>query len=347
MSDLLVRIELIKLAAEMRVDVSDLAFLDDLSVEQLTRLRHQIGHAMFAPQEPRFKRIAAAAKLVPAGISAKAAQFTMGPQISARIAGSLDPHLAVKLAGSMKDSFLATMAPYLDPDRVGPIVRSLPQQRIVDVGHLLLERQEYVALGRFVSEVDVATALRVIERASPYDLLQAALFTDDRSMIDQIVEALTDDHLAGVMNDAVERGVVDEALTLLSSISVPTRVRAVQATAGLSESTRDALLEAVARNDVWDELLPVLGQVDHDALRRLVNVPIALVPDLLDSLVQFARSRDVGSEALPVLLALDDAHRAVLPKVASLQDQETRDWLAGLATTEEAKALLTDVLAGL
>ena len=76
MSDLLVRIELIKLAAEMRVDVSDLAFLDDLSVEQLTRLRHQIGHAMFAPQEPRFKRIAAAAKLVPAGISAKAAQLT-------------------------------------------------------------------------------------------------------------------------------------------------------------------------------------------------------------------------------------------------------------------------------
>lgn len=224
MADLRARVEVAKLVSELGTPPETLEFLTDHDADELRALRTAISAAMFARNEDRVVRIAALSKRLPTALTAKIAQIALGPMLSARVAGVLDPAEAVKLAQHLDPAFLTELGKSLDPKRVEPILRRLPTELVVDVGRRLLAQGEHLTLGRFVAAVDVEAALGVVEGASGADFLQVALHTEEPSALAAIVERLSDEVLTEVTRAAVSDNLYDDALTHLLSLS-PDRVQ--------------------------------------------------------------------------------------------------------------------------
>lgn len=303
MTDLLQHVEMVKLAHDLGVPTVEVEFLAALSDDDLARLRGAVNHALFAPHEVRFSRMAGMGKLVPTTLAAKGAQLALGPLIAARVAAVTDPDLAVKLVNHLSIGFLAKMTPYINPAKVAEIVARLPEDVVVATGEKLVASKEYIPLGRFVAHVPLETALTVVRAAPPLDLLQVAIFTDDRAELDKIIAAVEEEVLVAVLTEAAAAGDIDDALTLLASLSVDSRLRVVRVAGGLGDDVRDALVAAVVRNDVWDALRPVLEHLEDDEMLHLLDVPALSEPGAFAGLERAAADVE-GAEAL-----LTELHR--------------------------------------
>ncbi|UDY22343.1 hypothetical protein [Nocardioides sp. Kera G14] len=335
MGDLASRIEIRKLAHELGATEEELAFLASNSPTQLRELRTDVSNALFARHEDRVTRLASLSKLLPVPLTAKIAELALGPMLSARVAGALDPRDAARLAGHLSPGFLTTLAVSLDPQRVAPIVSLLPDDLIVDVGRRLLEREEFLVLGRFVSIIDADVALRVVEVASEHALLQTALFADDPSSLDAIVEHLSDDTLAGIIRAASEADAYDAAVAILAALSPESCTRIVAQADAVSPDSRDELVRAIAFNEVWAEVLPAMHAVEQPTLAGLINVPSTLDIELVDHVVAVAREIGVAPVLVQLMLAMDDEHLDVLKESTALRDPATQRWLldnAGVAS---------------
>ena len=286
MTDLRVRLELVKLAHELDVAVEDVQFLDVLSPDQLRDLRARVTGAIYAPHEHRFRRMASFGKLVPVPVAAKGTQVALGPLVAARVAAAADVDLAVRLSSHISPAFLSRMTPYLDPTRVAGIVSQLDEDLVVEVGHLTVARQEYIPLARFISYVPVATALRVVAEAPPLDLLRTALYAEDLDALDALIAAVPEDRLADVLVAADGADELDDALTLLELISVESRVRVVRIAQGLDEGVRDSLIRTVHANDAWWSLRPVLENLTADEVHQLLDVPAIREPGVRERLAE-------------------------------------------------------------
>ncbi len=327
MSDLMARIELQKLAGVIDLQEADLAYLAHLGADQLRALRETVSTALYSRHESRFSRMAAVSKLVPAAISAKASGL-VGPALSAQIAGALDPQHAVKLARAMKPEFLADVTTYLDPGRVTEIVKAMPPSVVVPVGQTLLERREFLTLGRFTSVVDPDTALAAAEGADGMSLLHLALFTEDRTALDAIVSRIDDARLGSATAAAAASGEFEEALALMSVLSVPNRARVIEEAARLNDQQRNDLIEAVIRSDAWAMLLEPLDRVSHDALQRVVNVPATETTEVLDVVIEKAMRAGRSDVFEPLLLAFDAAHLKALAASPVLARKDFKDWVS-------------------
>jgi len=326
MSVLMARIELQKLSSALEIDESRLGYLADLNAEELRDLREMITGALHSHHESRFSRMAAVSKLVPAAISAKASAL-VGPALSAQVAGALDTAHAVKLAKAMRPEFLAEVATYIDPSRVAAIVRALPDSVVVPVGKTLLKRSNYLTLGRFTSVVAPETALKVTEDADGDELLQLALYTEDRPAIDAIVTRLEDFRLRLAMAAAAKSGNYDEALALMEVLSPDNRARVLDEAATLDDADRNDLMAGVIRNDAWDMLIEALDRVSHDALKAVVNVPATAEAAVIDVVLEQAIKSDRTEAFEAILLALDAAHVTAMSASKVLKGNEFKAWV--------------------
>ena len=278
--ELLVRVELTKLAHELGVDVADVEVLDELSREELVELRGLVSHALFAPHEHRFGRFAAMARLVPAGLAAKSAEVALGPVMTARVAAVTEPELAVRMASHVSPAFMARMSPHLDPSKIEGILSGLPESTVVDVGRRLVEAREHIALGRFISFVPVTTSVQVVADAAPLELLQIALFTEDPASLDAVIAELPDERIVGVLVAAEDGGVMDDAVTMQAPLSTATRTRILALAAGTDEKVRETLIRSVSHHRTWGQVVTFVDDVGADRARPLLDVPALQEPDV-------------------------------------------------------------------
>lgn len=215
MGDLRSRIEITKLARELDADEAELAYLGASQAEELRELRRVTNEALFRRHEARVRLLASVSGRLPVAVTAKIAERAMGPALSARIAGVLEPEAAARLVGHLSPAFLADLAVRLDAARVGPLVGLLPEATVLDVADRLLAAGELVTLARFVAVVEPATAVRVAERASGPDLLWLLLYIEDEAALATLAERLPEDALAQLVaaaGDEEERAAVAECL---------------------------------------------------------------------------------------------------------------------------------------
>jgi len=319
-AELASRVEVAKLAHELGADIHTLAFLYDSPADDLRDLRGAVSTALFTRHEERVKRLASLSKSLPHGITAKIAQIALGPTLSARVAAVMDPADAVGLAKQLDPEFLTDVSEALDPERVEGIVGGLPQQLVVDVGIRLLKRGKHLTLARFISVVSVDTALGVVKAAKADDLLQVAIFTEDPAALEAIVTRLSDEQLGEVMRAAVAKDAYDDAVTLLTALSLDSRRRLVGQLDGVATEARDALVSAIARHDIWADVLPALDAVDDDVLATLVDVPETRDPLVIEHVLTVARELDLTTLVARMLPTLDDAHRDAVAGSATLRE---------------------------
>lgn len=345
MGDLLSRIEVTKLARELEVAEADIIFLASSSPMEIRDLRRIVSAALFARNEDRVRLLAALSRVLPVSITAKIAELALGPMLSARVAGVLDPREASRLASHLNAGFLAALSPSLDPARVAPILRGLPAELITEVGRQLLKQREYVTLARFVPVVDIEVAMNVVANATGADLLQVAIYCDEPAALDAIAARVPDAMLGEIIRAASDANAYDAAVSLLTSFSAETCGRLVGQIEAVPDQAREELISAIAEHDVWPSILPALRSVDQDTLKAMVNVPTTLDAGLIDRVVYHARALDLAPVLVQLVLAFDDAHLDALRGSKQLRDSAVQEWL--LANAGVGTRLIVPVLEAL
>ncbi|BBH17817.1 hypothetical protein Back2_21040 [Nocardioides baekrokdamisoli] len=231
MGDVLRQLELNKLARILAVEPSSLDVLLASDPDDIRELRTIVTERLFSLHGGRVAALAQLSKKVPAAISAKMAEAAFGPVLSARIAGALDPADAAKMSALLSPEFLAQVSRDVDPARVASIIKLLPDDLIIKVGRILLREHDTIALARFVASVSPAVVTAVLEGADGNELLELALYVDDRAALDSIIAEFSDERLSAVLaatkgfHGATDKEMADAAVALVAALTPATRAR--------------------------------------------------------------------------------------------------------------------------
>jgi hypothetical protein len=210
--------EIRKLAHQLGVPPSRLQFLAAVPVEDLARLRRQIGEVLFEANKQHFARVVAASKLVPSGLAAKITERALPPLVAARTAELLDPPRAVDMVARLSDDYLADVAAAMDPHRAPAVVEGIPADRVAAVGSELARRREWVVMGSFVSVVS-PDALRATCRVLDGEaLLRTGYVLDDLTRLDRIADELSDEQVDGILAAAADHALWAELDEVLANL---------------------------------------------------------------------------------------------------------------------------------
>lgn len=161
--------EMAKLARLLHREPGSLAYLQSLSEPELRALRERVTEALFDAHSASLRRLAAASRLLPVGLSASLGETVFGPLLSARLTGLLEPSRAADMAARLPTAFLADVAVELDPRRAAGVIGRLAPEQVAPITAELVRREEYVTMGRFagyLSDAGLAAALDVMDDVS-------------------------------------------------------------------------------------------------------------------------------------------------------------------------------------
>ncbi|WP_225730102.1 MULTISPECIES: hypothetical protein [unclassified Nocardia] len=300
MTTLLARAETTKLARLLELsDPAAVEFLTALPPEAIRVFRERATDLLFDGEAARMKRIAAAARIVPTAISAKAAEHAFGPLLCAAVAGSVEPARAVEIARALPPKFLAEAATQLDPRRTAALLAEVPQQLVVPVARELLSRGDHLTMGRFVGAVPDEIMLAVAAMMDDADLLRIGFVMENKDSVDRLI-GLVEDRLAGVIRAAAEQEMWAEGIDLLGGVGAANRARLGDLAAGLDGELLDGLIAAVHELDAWAMLLPVTGAMSEESLRAFVVRPAMRDEAVLARILAVALDHDLWLELLPL-----------------------------------------------
>jgi len=243
-----VQAEVLKLARLLRVAPERLSYLQQVAPEDVKQLREQTTEMLFSAHNQTLSKLAAASKLLPVGLTARLAERTFGPILSAHMAGLVDPGRAVDIASRLPPEFLAEVASHIDPRRAGPVIAGIAPERIAEITRQLVAEQDFVTMGRAVGQLSpeaLDAALEILDDAA---LLRAAFVMEGKDNLSQLADRLGEGRLIGLIDAAEAAGLQDEAVDLLSH---------------LDEARREALLAIIAARD---------EEAHQDVLDRLARI---------------------------------------------------------------------------
>ena len=291
--------EVMKLARLLGRDPARLAYLERLPPDDLRLLRDGVTEALYVAHGGALRRLAAASRVLPAGLTATIGQRAFGPLLSARLAGMLETDKAVEVATKLPPPFLADVAVELDPRRASDLIAKIAPRLIGQVTAELVARREYVTMGRFVGHLGDDAIAAAVGAMDDEAVLEVAFVLEDRRHLSRLLARLPKGRSAGIIGAAAHEGLWLEALDLLNHLSTRQRRDMVTATLALDEPALEAILDTIIEHNLWDEVLLV---AEHDATiqERLGHRLAALPARRRREVAQ--RARDAGAlERLPVL----------------------------------------------
>ena len=262
--------EVMKLARLLGREPEELAYLEQLPPDDLLALRDSVTETLYDANGGALGRLAAASRLLPAGLTATIGHRAFGPLLSARLAGLLDTDKAVDVAARLPPPFLADVAVELDPRRASDLIASMAPALIGRVTAELVARREYVTMGRFVGHLSDAAIVAALAAMDDEAVLQTAFVIEDRSQLSRLFAKLPKDRPAGVVAAAAAEGLWLEALDLLNHLHTRQRKEMVLAARALGEPAREAILDTIIAHDLADEV-GLIAEHDDSIAERLAQ----------------------------------------------------------------------------
>jgi hypothetical protein len=274
-SDLLTRAELTRLARVLGAAEAAVEFLAAREHLELRELESRVSAALFDEHRPAFQRLADASRLLPASLVAKVSELVFGPMLSARVAGLMPPARAVEVATQLRPRFLADVCMQLDPRSAAELLALIPAPIVVGVAKLLLERGEFMTMGRFVDDLPDA-AIRAVIRDVSDDaaLVRIAGFVERRERLIELVEMIPPERLPRVVA-TVAAGPPDvqrAGLAMMSQLSERQQGRLGDLAIALGAEPLKALAAAASREGANDVIRTVLRHVSVDSRRALEKI---------------------------------------------------------------------------
>jgi hypothetical protein len=218
-----VRGEVLKLARLLQRDPESLRYLEQLDPVDLRELREQVTEMLFSAHGGVLGRLATASRLLPVGVIASIAERALGPLITARIAGMLEPSRAVEVAAKLPGPFLADVAAEIDPRRAGDVIALIPPHQIIEVTRELVHRREYVTIGRFVGRLSASARLAALDVIDSATLAQVAFVVEDEAGLLQLFEDVPAARRRELVDAAAAAGLTGQLLELVARLPDPLR----------------------------------------------------------------------------------------------------------------------------
>lgn len=234
--------EIVRLATALGVEPDEVGYLAALEPEVLRQLCERTIDVLHDSARDGFRRVATAAKVIPAPLAASVAERALGPVSCALIAGAVDRSKAVDIARRLRPEFLAAVAVHADPRRVGDLVAALPEPRIVRAAVVLVSEGHHVTAGRLAGSLKMTAVHAVVEEIHDHDVLRTAFFVDDAGRLDGIASGLADERLVRIVRAAREAELWLEGVSLLGRLSSMQRDRV----AGLVDRHEPSLRKELA-----------------------------------------------------------------------------------------------------
>lgn len=224
--------ELARLAQLLRVDVSDVAYLDRFDAAALRALRTSLDERIATDNRAAYQRIAAASTLMPARATATVAMKRLPPRLSAAVVGDMAPDHAADLAAAMQPDYLREVCRYLSPSAARDVAPRLPPDVLAEVLAELIDHRDVVTMAEVVGTLDdeqVRTCVAAFAARDDIGLLvEVTLRISDRQAAQRLVRVVPEDTLQAIVQHA-ERipAQRSQLLALLDAVSTEVRQRLV------------------------------------------------------------------------------------------------------------------------
>lgn len=312
--------ETTKLSRLLGVPEAQLAYLQPLGVERMRALRERINAAVFDDTRPMLMRVAASSKLLPVPAIALIGEKVFGALLCARVAGLLPAQRALEVGLRLPDAFLADVATALDPRSAREVIGKMPADRVAGVAAILVQRKDFVTMGRFVDYLSREVIKAVIEgMADNAALLHVAFYVEAKAKLNDIAAILSIKRLREIVAVAESSGLWSEALSLMGHIEGGQQRRIADLAAEQDDTALTRMLRTAQEQKLWDVLLPIIAAMSKDKRERLVKLPALAEVPVLTAIVQAADAGGLWPQFLPLVTQMTEpARRAAAQCVEQL-----------------------------
>ena len=201
-------------------DVSEFAFLDKLSKDEIHQLRLKIIDVSQFTQTDIWKRLTGVAKFFPNYMNAKISETVMGPLIAANMSYHMPVKDAISIMGYMSTQFLATVAEHMTPENARDLINQIPMAILKKVTTELVKSKKFMTAAGFV---DVSDVPRLVELSKiiykEEDLIRISTFVENKQYIAKIVEGFSDDRMDKIITIAYQHDMQQEVISVFSHLS--------------------------------------------------------------------------------------------------------------------------------
>jgi hypothetical protein len=206
--------EIVKLGRLLGREPDSLRYLQGVPVGDIRALRDLTNAALFDDDGEVLKRLAAAGKLLPTGVVAAISERAFGPLLAARVAGVMEPQRAADVGRHLEPTFLADVCVQLDPRAAREIVPRMDLETVLAVTGELLDRADYVTLGRFVGAMPDNELAAILEITEDDELVRVCAVAESAEGVAQIFGMLGAKRLASLRRRARRKDLAHEAEVL-------------------------------------------------------------------------------------------------------------------------------------
>ncbi len=317
MTRLATQAELIKLARILGVPEQELTFLRPIPQESLRHFRAAVSDFLFDEQRALVRWLANIARWLPSMLSALLARIWFGAELTARMAAELPAWRVANIARFLPTPFLADIATTLDPRCARELVALLPIERIKEISAELLERKDFVTMGRFVGllpdDVISEVAASIPDEG---DLIDIVFHIESPNRLDHLVSVLPPERIEAVLtlvSRPEQSARWPSVLALLSYVGFALKRSLGERVVALGDEVLSQVIVAADEQGLWEDLVPVVASLSVQAQAKVVKLPEVREPELLHR----------------ILLAIDACRQ--WPSMLSLvshMDESARDGLA-------------------
>jgi len=324
-------VEILKLARLVSAEPEELSYLQYVAPQDIRDLREQVTVAVFDADRQMLQRLAAATKLIPTKLAAAVAQQALGPTLSARVTGLLEPARAVDIASRLPTAFLADLAIELDPRRASRVIAEIPAKQIAEITAELVEREEFITMGGFVGHLPEAALRAATEVVDDEALLLTAYVIDAKGNLGALVELLPEERLESIIRTAHEADLWPEALDVLRHVSERQRGQLGDLAAAQEDAVLDGMVSAAQSDGLWGDVLPVTRAMSNESRERFAQLKSVQTQPVLASIVEAASQREMWPELLVLLPPLPAAARRRVAALGTDFDRSIFEQIVGAA----------------
>jgi hypothetical protein len=337
MSRLANQAELMKLAAALEVPIEQIKFLAEVPPEALRHFRTAMIDRVFDRQQLLFRWFAAWVRWIPVWISGLMVRFWLGPLLATRIAGALPARRAVAIAQHVPTELMADIAKGLDPRMTRELVRLLSSKQVEAIAHVLLERRDFMTIGRFVGLLPD----RVIRD------VEIIFHVDSRARIDHIVHLLPFERIQRAMlivSDPDRRMLWPKLLSLVVNVSDTMKRELGDLAASQGDDVIEGLIRASEEDGLWEDILPVVACLSPEVQRQVVSHPALLDPVVMQHVLAAANRGGLWKDMLTLAAHMEDEGRGIVAQAILTFPDDILEHIAYAALLRSQWCVALDVV---
>jgi hypothetical protein len=178
-----------------------------------------------------------------------------------------------------------------------------PVKKIAEVARELVDRGEYVIMGRFVGHLSDRALLACISQTDEASLLRIAFVLEGKERLDHVLSMLSRERLERVIEIAGSEQLWPEVLDLLAQVDEGFRGKLADIAAEQDDAVLSGLIYAAETEEIWDLLLPVLGSMSDAIRKRFASLDAIKHEAVLRSVAKAASRHDIWLFVLPARAA--------------------------------------------